>query len=136
MCQSGFFFCLKSVVFNRLSEALAGTRAMPLVKALHQGSLGASEEETLKKQLLDKLSAAAPGNNGFSSQDRDLLLEDDDSINLSDVEDEPRTSEDISQVYHQLEEQSKDIPLQKVIFSPEGISLFDELCLRVDVNQR
>lgn len=109
---------------------------MPLVKALHQGSLGASEEETLKKQLLDKLSAAAPGNNGFSSQDRDLLLEDDDSINLSDVEDEPRTSEDISQVYHQLEEQSKDIPLQKVIFSPEGISLFDELCLRVDVNQR
>ena len=124
-------------VFNRFSEALAGTRVMPLVKALHQGTLGASEEETLKKQLLDKLSAAAPGSNGFSSQDRDLLLEDDDdSINLSDVEDEPRSSEDISQVYHQLEQQSKDIPLQKVIFSPEGISLFDELCLRVDVNQR
>ncbi len=29
----------------------------------------------------------------------------------------------------------RTIPLQKLAFSPAGVALFDELCLRVDINQ-
>jgi len=110
---------------------------MPLVKALHKGGPSPTEEDRLRKQLLEKLSKAAAANQG--NQDRDHLLSQDDSDSISDIEDPVDQTGDIPEegdAYLRLEEQSKDIPLQKVVFSPEGIALFDELCLRVDVNQR
>ena len=72
-------------------------------------------------------------------RDRDQLLDEDDSDSISDVEEVAASGDQaggLAVAYLRLEEQSKDIPLQKVVFSPEGIALFDELCLRVDVNQR
>ena len=64
----------------------------------------------------------------------DIDESDTDSIDaISDIED---TNSNSIRVYLELEDHSKDIPLQKVVFSPEGIALFDELCLRVDINQR
>jgi len=120
---------------------------MPLVKAFYNGQIRGScqteEEANLKKKLLDKLSATA---SATSSTSRDRLVGDDgrgggdidesdtDSIDaISDIED---TNSNSIRVYLELEDHSKDIPLQKVVFSPEGMALFDELCLRVDINQR
>ena len=28
-----------------------------------------------------------------------------------------------------------DLPLEKLIMNPEGVDVFDELCLRLDINQ-
>jgi len=36
--------------------------------------------------------------------------------------------------YKNLVEATEDIPLLKLILSPSGVDLFDELCMRVDVN--
>jgi len=118
--------------------------SMPLVKALHKAGPCLSEEERLKKQLLDKLSKAAAVSAVASqtNNDKDHLLGggQDDSDSISDCEEQGGEaaggSQSLAEAYLRLEEQSKDIPLQKVVFSPEGIALFDELCLRVDVNQR
>ena len=32
-------------------------------------------------------------------------------------------------------DQTMDLPLEKLIMNPEGVDVFDELCLRLDINQ-
>lgn len=38
--------------------------------------------------------------------------------------------------YKCLINQTLDLPLEKLILTPEGVDIFDELCLRLDVNQK
>jgi len=94
----------------------------------------------LKRQLLDKIAAKSASVRKDSASEQLIPKDedDDDSIDISDVEDDAGGDDDLKKlgVYEDLEEKSRDIPLQKMIFSPEGIALFDELCLRIDVNQR
>ena len=37
--------------------------------------------------------------------------------------------------YKRMIDQTMDLPLEKLIMNPEGVDVFDELCLRLDINQ-
>jgi len=110
---------------------------MPIVQTYPDDFGDNSKEEYLKRQLLEKIASAK-----YEDDDDD----DDDSF-ISDIElssdDETSTQKLVSNergnklaLYESLVEKTRDIPLEKVLFCAEGCSLFDDLCLRVDVNQR
>jgi len=110
---------------------------MPIVQTYPDDFGDNSKEEYLKQQLLEKIASAK-----YEDDDDD----DDDSF-ISDIElssdDETSTQKLVSNergnklaLYESLVEKTRDIPLEKVLFCAEGCSLFDDLCLRVDVNQR
>ena len=109
---------------------------MPVVKAFQGAGLG-SEEEALKRQLLDKIASSTRRDSASEqliSKDED---EEEDSLS-SDEEDGGASVGKVSddQIYEEMIQKTRDIPLQKMIFTAEGTALFDELCLRIDVNQR
>jgi len=109
---------------------------MPIVQT-YQGDYGdTSKEEFLKRQLLDKIA---------STKCQDDIEDDLGSISDIDISSDEETSsqkfvdnerENSLAVYESLVEITRDIPLEKVLFSAEGCFLFDDLCLRIDVNQR
>jgi len=112
---------------------------MPIAHSCQDGFGDSHQEEILKHQLLDRIASAA---STLQKQ-----TEKEDTVSLSDVEDfsdEGSTSEKLVEaerrhcitVYESLVEKTRDIPLEKVVFSAEGCAVFDELCLRIDVNQR
>lgn len=112
---------------------------MPIVQAGGDGFGDSSQEELLKQQLLDKITRA----NAVLKNQEDEIVDEISDIDYS-SEDEDASSDKPADVgrkhcmdtYESLVDKTRDIPLEKVVFSAEGCSLFDDLCLRIDVNQR
>lgn len=112
---------------------------MPIVQTYHDDFGDNSKEEYLKRQLLEKIAAAKFQENPEDDDDEDSIISD---IDIS-SDDETSTQKLVADergnklaLYEKLVDRTRDIPLEKVLFCAEGCSLFDDLCLRVDVNQR
>jgi len=112
---------------------------MPIVQTYQNDYGDNSKEEFLKRQLLDKIASASTKCEGDleddvgSISDIDISSDEEDSSSQKFVDNERENS---LAVYESLVEITRDIPLEKVLFSAEGCFLFDDLCLRIDVNQR
>jgi len=113
---------------------------MPIVQTYQDDFGDNSKEEILKRQLLEKIASA----DLTKCEDN---VEDDVTGSISDIDfssdDETSSQKLIADerghsyaAYESLVERTRDIPLEKVLFCAEGCSLFDDLCLRIDVNQR
>ena len=57
-----------------------------------------------------------------------------DDVELSD--DDEKCRQESLQEYKKIISQTIDLPLEKLVLTPEGCDIFDKLCIRVDVNQR
>jgi len=113
---------------------------MPIVQTYPEDFVDIAKEECLKRQLLEKIASA-------SKKYQESEDDDNGSDSLSDIDvssdDETSSQKLINDQreyklagYESLVEKTRDIPLEKVVFCAEGCALFDDLCLRIDVNQR
>lgn len=85
-----------------------------------------AETEKRKEDLLMRIKIAA-------SNAPPVIVHDDSS---SDDEQEEQLKEAALQAYKRIIDQTMDLPLEKLILTAEGCDIFDELCLRLDVNQK
>lgn len=86
-------------------------------------------DERRKEEFLARIKEAAKNTNAtVPVEEINELSSDEDS------DEELRTTSLNS--YRRFIDQTMDLPLEKLIMTPEGVSVFDELCLRLDINQK
>ena len=81
------------------------------------------EAEKRKEEVLRRIQASRP-----------VVLSED--FELSDDENEEKCRQESLQEYKRMIRQTMDLPLEKLILTPEGCEIFDNLCIRIDVNQK
>lgn len=103
---------------------------MPVVRSLpgQPSQATSDDQEEARKQLLQKIH-----DDRARSQKASEAI---DSSSDDEVEEEEAVKLASVNRYRSLAERTKDLALEKLILSAEGCALFDQLCLRIDVNQR
>ena len=81
------------------------------------------DAEKRKEEVLRRIQASRP-----------VVLSED--YELSDDENEEKCRQESLQEYKRMIRQTMDLPLEKLILTPEGCEIFDNLCIRIDVNQK
>lgn len=81
------------------------------------------DAEKRKEEILRRIQASRP-----------LVLDED--IEISDDENDEKCRQESLQAYKRMICQTMDLPLEKLILTPEGCDIFDTLCIRIDVNQK
>ena len=81
------------------------------------------DAEKRKEEVLRRIQASRP-----------VVLSED--FELSDDENEEKCRQESLQEYKRMIRQTMDLPLEKLILTPEGCEIFDNLCIRIDVNQK
>jgi len=81
------------------------------------------DAEKRKEEVLRRIQASRP-----------VVLNED--YELSDDENDEKCRQESLQEYKRMIRQTMDLPLEKLILTPEGCEIFDNLCIRIDVNQK
>ena len=85
------------------------------------------ENERRKEDMLRRIKEAAiKDQNGYP------IVVDESS---SEDENDDEIRQQSLKTYKRMIDQTMDLPLEKLIMNPEGVDVFDELCLRLDINQ-
>jgi len=79
--------------------------------------------EKRKEEILRRIQASRP-----------VVVDED--LALSDDENDEKCRQESLQEYKRMIRQTIDLPLEKLILTPEGCDIFDNLCIRIDVNQK
>ena len=86
------------------------------------------ENERRKEDMLRRIKEAAiKDQNGYPT-----IVVDESS---SEDENDDEIRQQSLKTYKRMIDQTMDLPLEKLIMNPEGVDVFDELCLRLDINQ-
>ena len=87
------------------------------------GNVVSQDTEQRKADILRRIQASKP-----------ICTAED--LEVSDDENDEKCRQESLREYKRMISQTMDLPLEKLILTPEGCDIFDKLCIRIDVNQR
>jgi len=95
-----------------------------------RGSNPVEEAEKRKESILQKIKAVNVKphihyDNNIENQDENSCQENDEDIRKNSIKG-----------YKAMIDETLDLPLEKLVLTPEGCEIFDILCLRLDINQK